>query len=368
VILLTDGHCSYANSACLKMFEAASADIRKEHPDFSPDRIKGAHVDRIFSGLNLRQELQRNMGRHFTLKIGTRTFFVRAQEVLDETRTPRSLVVEWIDKTHELRVEQEINTTVEAALGGDFSNRIREEGKDGFYLHLSKGFNQMQENVQSNLVEFSSFLRGLSQGDLTLSIDQQYQGIFEVLKQDCNSSAQQLNQILSSVNQSAYQLTQLASSVNTTGQDLRNSASSQASSLEETSAAMVQMAASIAQNSQNAKSTDNIATESAVAAQQGGDAVKRTVDAMRRIAQQISVVEEIASKTSLLALNATIEAAPRRTLRQRLRRRRRRGRKARRAQPDRLRRHRKTRRRQRRHRRTRRHTHRRDRTQNQTNR
>ena len=41
----------------------------------------------------------------------------------------------------------------------------------------------------------------------------------------------------------------------------------------------------------------------------GGEAVKRTVDAMKEIAKKISLIEDIAYKTNLLSLNAAIEAA-----------------------------------------------------------
>ena len=66
---------------------------------------------------------------------------------------------------------------------------------------------------------------------------------------------------------------------------------------------------SINQNSENAKATDNIAAESAKAAVEGGDAVKETVDAMKKIAEKISIIEDIAYQTNMLALNAAIEAA-----------------------------------------------------------
>ena len=46
-----------------------------------------------------------------------------------------------------------------------------------------------------------------------------------------------------------------------------------------------------------------------MAAEESGDAVKETVEAMKQIAAKTSVIEEIAYQTNLLALNAAIEAA-----------------------------------------------------------
>jgi methyl-accepting chemotaxis protein len=69
------------------------------------------------------------------------------------------------------------------------------------------------------------------------------------------------------------------------------------------------MTASVSQNADNARQTDKIATKAAVDAKAGGDAVNRTVEAMKQVAEKINIIEEIARKTDLLALNAAVEAA-----------------------------------------------------------
>jgi methyl-accepting chemotaxis protein len=71
---------------------------------------------------------------------------------------------------------------------------------------------------------------------------------------------------------------------------------------------MEQMSASIAQNNENAKVTGDIATRSAREAKDGGKAVEETVAAMKQIAHKISIIDDIAYQTNLLALNAAIEA------------------------------------------------------------
>jgi methyl-accepting chemotaxis protein len=66
---------------------------------------------------------------------------------------------------------------------------------------------------------------------------------------------------------------------------------------------------SVKANAQNAHTTAQTAKEVSVRAEDGGKAVEETVAAMRQIAQKIQVVEDIAYQTNLLALNAAIEAA-----------------------------------------------------------
>jgi methyl-accepting chemotaxis protein len=72
---------------------------------------------------------------------------------------------------------------------------------------------------------------------------------------------------------------------------------------------MEEMTANIRQNADNALQTEKIAIQSAGDAQESGEAVAKTVKAMREIAGKISIIEEIARQTNLLALNAAIEAA-----------------------------------------------------------
>jgi len=66
-----------------------------------------------------------------------------------------------------------------------------------------------------------------------------------------------------------------------TAESISQAAAEQASSVEETSAAMEEMSASINQNNENAKITDGIANKSAHDAIRGGESVMKTVDAIR---------------------------------------------------------------------------------------
>ena len=119
---------------------------------------------------------------------------------------------------------------------------------------------------------------------------------------------QQLSQIIAEVRSSADALSSASEEVNATAQSLAKGASVQAASVEETSASMEEMSASIAQNNENASVTDGIAQKAAKDAVSGGEAVSATVDAMQKIAERISVIDDIAYQTNLLALNAAIEA------------------------------------------------------------
>lgn len=147
----------------------------------------------------------------------------------------------------------------------------------------------------------------VASGDLTVDV---------ALREHDNSSmlyavAQMVNKLASvvaEVRSSADTLSSASEQMTATSESLSQSSSEQASSIEETSAAMEQMSASISQNNDNSKITDGIASQNAVKAIGGGQAVKETVAAMREIASKIGIIDDIAYQTNLLALNAAIEA------------------------------------------------------------
>jgi methyl-accepting chemotaxis protein len=91
--------------------------------------------------------------------------------------------------------------------------------------------------------------------------------------------------------------------------DVSTGASEQAASTEEISASIEEMTATIKQNADNATETERIARKAANDAAEGSRAVGEAMNAVKRIAEKIAVIEEIAGQTNLLALNAAIEAA-----------------------------------------------------------
>jgi methyl-accepting chemotaxis protein len=120
---------------------------------------------------------------------------------------------------------------------------------------------------------------------------------------------QKLTQTISEVRDGAAAVTSAASQVSASAQALSQGTNSQASSVEETTASLEELNASISGNADNSRVTEEIATRSAKDAEESARIVVATVDAMKTIAEKVTIIEEIAYMTNLLALNAAIEAA-----------------------------------------------------------
>lgn len=147
----------------------------------------------------------------------------------------------------------------------------------------------------------------VSNGDLTVNVKLQ-PGDETSMLYAISQMIVRLSDIISEVRASTDTLSSASEQMNATAQSLSQSSSEQAASIEETSAAMEEMTSSIAQNNDNSKVTEGIASKSALQAISGGKAVTETVAAMRQIAQKIGIIDDIAYQTNLLALNAAIEA------------------------------------------------------------
>ncbi len=147
----------------------------------------------------------------------------------------------------------------------------------------------------------------IAAGDLTQQVNIK-QGDTSSMLAAIREMSNTLSQVLGEVRSSADALASASEEVNATAQSLAKGASVQAASVEETSASMEQMSASIMQNNENASVTDGMAQKAATDAATGGSAVASTVEAMQKIADRIGVIDDIAYQTNLLALNAAIEA------------------------------------------------------------
>ncbi len=267
----------YANPAMDALLRAAQPELRSVAPSFDATQLQGAALDRLHPELASQRSTIDTLAapRRLSLAAGRRQFVLTLSPIFDPSGKRLGTSLEWLDRTQEAAVEAELAQIIEAAARGDFSARVSLTGKEGFFLQLAQGVNQMLENGESGLAEVNKVLDALSRGDLTGSVGRDFDGVFGALKDKREPHGGQPE---ADDRQGAHDLAdadQCGGAGELDGAVAQPGANEQAASVEETSSSVEQMTASIEHNADNAKVTDSTARQAAGEAAEGGKAGER---------------------------------------------------------------------------------------------
>ncbi len=313
-----DNNIIYLNKAAATLFEGAEPDFQADLPGFDASKLLGANIDQFHKNPSHQIEMLKrlNATHEAQIEVGGRTLRIIANPVVGEDGERLGTAVEWSDRTDEVAVEQELDQLVEAASRGDLDKRIALTGKSGFFHRLGSGFNTLLDQLSQVLDEIGRVMHRLSQGDLSTSIDHEYEGKFGEVRADINATAAKLGDIIGRLETIASQIATASTEIASGNTNLSGRTEQQASSLQETASSMEQLTSTVRNNSDNAQQANHVAGSARQAAEQGGAVVANAVAAMeqinassKKIAEIIGVIDEIAFQTNLLALNASVEAA-----------------------------------------------------------
>jgi len=197
---------------------------------------------------------------------------------------------------------KKIQTVAEAVAIGDLNQNIEIKTNDEI-KDLVDTINVMTGNLRNT----ATIADQIANGDLT--VKPKPMSDKDTLGLSLQSMIERLRGVVADALSASDNVSSGSQQLSAGSEQLSQGATEQASSAEEASASMEEMAANIKQNADNAAQTEKIARQSAKDAEISGQAVDRAVNAMRTIAEKISIVQEIARQTDLLALNAAVEAA-----------------------------------------------------------
>lgn len=170
--------------------------------------------------------------------------------------------------------------------------------------------------LSRNLNDVVKAAQAMGGGDLTARSSVTTQDEVGLLAHSFNEMGEKLEATLTAVRTASESVSTGAEQITKGNEDLSQRTSEQASSLEETSSAMEEMTSTVKQNADNAKQANQLAIAARDIAEKGGTVTSKAIDAMdeinkssKKIADIITVIDEIAFQTNLLALNAAVEAA-----------------------------------------------------------
>ncbi|MGE3989780.1 methyl-accepting chemotaxis protein [Pseudorhodoplanes sp.] len=212
-------------------------------------------------------------GQYKRIAKGGREVWIQASynPILDASGRPFKVVKFASDITAMRMAVEQTREAVEAAKQKDLTHRIPMTGKTGELAVLCGGVNELLDSMAD---------------------------------------------VMGEIKATSQEVASAAAEISSATTDLSQRTEEQAASLEETSASMEEIAATVRKNAENAKHANDLTRGSHEVADRGGEVVAQAVCAMarieessRKIADIISVIDEIARQTNLLALNAAVEAA-----------------------------------------------------------
>jgi len=159
-------------------------------------------------------------------------------------------------------------------------------------------------------------LEPLAGGDLTVQITGEVAAKYQTLRENFNNATTQLRTTVEAILAAANEVANATTEISSATLDLSQRTEQQAASLDRTASTMEQISATVKKAAESAQQADQSARDTQAVADRSGEVVNKAVSAMglieqssRKIADIISVIDEIARQTKLLALNAAVEAA-----------------------------------------------------------
>jgi methyl-accepting chemotaxis protein len=324
-VMITDssGRLIYLNQAMRASLGRLADAIRQSYPAFDPAQPLGADLGAIL-GKEKMHELESlaeaagssGQERRVRYALGGRTFDLIANPVIGDHGERLGLCVQWVDLTDELRMQEEVQVVLKSALAGDLTRRVSVKDAQGFLRELGVSLNHLLSAFHESVEDFVTVMRALAQGDFTVRLAKDYQGLFRELQDDLNATVARLTEVVGRIQLSSEQVRAAAREIAAGNEDLSRRTQEQAAAIEETASAMEQMTATVKHNADNAQQARQLVMSARESASAGGEVVTQAIEAMerinasaKRIAEIIGVIDEIAFQTNLLALNAAVEAA-----------------------------------------------------------
>src|SRR6185437_13923401 len=139
----------YLNDTAQATFERHAAEIRGSLPAFDAAKLRGSSLESLATdAAAARRRLDAlSAERVEELTLGGLCFRTVTNPVSGEHGERLGTVMEWTERTQEVRVEEELQGVLGAVNGGDLTRRIDLSRKSGFFAALGAGVNRLAESL-----------------------------------------------------------------------------------------------------------------------------------------------------------------------------------------------------------------------------
>ncbi len=173
----------YLNPASAKLFKEAESDIRSELPHFSAEKIVGSSIDMFHKSPAHQASLLNSFtSTHVAnMTLGGRIFRIVANPIFNAEGQRLGAVVEWIDRTKDVAIENEVNKILSALDASTSNLMLLDEQRKIIYMNntLKEFVEKVEADVKREIPAFSgttligsSFdMLSSAMGDAKLNVD-----------------------------------------------------------------------------------------------------------------------------------------------------------------------------------------------------
>ncbi|MDR9499509.1 MAG: methyl-accepting chemotaxis protein [Hydrogenovibrio sp.] len=314
----TSYNITYLNESIQSFLKEREAKLQKALPKFDADNLVGQNIDVFHQNPAHQRKMIAELNKPMTANIEVAGYYFELAMLPIHNRSGErtGTLVEWRDRTQEVQLLDKVNTAVKKAQQGYLGERIDVSQLEGVSAELSGSINQLMDGIQNAMNDVIRVTKAMSEGDLTQTIENEFDGELGELKEAINGSIDHLSSIIVVAIEAARVVDGEAQEVSQGSHDLSERVQEQAAALEQTSATMEQMNSTIQHNTDNTQQASKVAEGVQTESQKGSKVMGQTIDAMRaiqdsshKIVEIVTLIDGIAFQTNLLALNAAVEAA-----------------------------------------------------------
>jgi methyl-accepting chemotaxis protein len=199
----SDNILIYMNKASIAMWRAMTPELIKRHPDFSVDKLIGSKLGKYLENENDREVYVTSTRNANILqtKMAGRIFQLSFNPVIDEKGKYLGRMIQWDDRTAEVDAENKVAELIEQTVAGNLKQRIDATSLPaGFMRDISNGMNRLLEAVIDPLNMAASYVDDLSKGLIPQEITSDYQGDFNIIKNNLNACGRAIKALVADGN------------------------------------------------------------------------------------------------------------------------------------------------------------------------